>query len=545
MNTRILVVAYDAMVRATLARLFAPEGWAVELAEGAIRAREVLAEGPIALAFLAPDRLGAATADLARELREAAGALIVIVEQPRNGQALGEWTFGGDTLLANPLDEREVLARARAMLRQLADAEEPAATIPQILYFDELTLDVAGHSVLNAQGQAVPVTHAEFELLLVFARHPGQVLSRDRLLDLAAGRRADAFDRRIDVMISRLRRKTEPDPKTPSIILTIPGVGYKFAARLRPAPVVGEPVVDAPQRAIVADRPPPRPADRVGRPFARAVLIATVLAIVAGMLLLSHSNPEHPTVMVMPAEGHWINGTWAAILTQEPISDPNFCDKADTRCRTFVMSSVGGDGDFRGAWGYQGELPAPAYVTVSGQSVRVISSTDTLFEAQLGADGVLSGTFTGPPQTMVTSTTSGVPITFRKIKPSTEAEPDHDHWANGTWVGLLAREPVSDPKFCARPDIRCRTLVLSNVQADGKFVGAWAFQGEKSARLADVTVSGQSVRIDFRNRNYIEVRRDAAGMLSGMFVMPLQYPLSTSQDLTSATGMVTLRKLKQ
>jgi TolB-like protein/DNA-binding response OmpR family regulator len=237
MNRRILVVAHDPAVRAALARLLGPEGWTVELAEGTKRAREVLAEGPIALAFLAPDRLGDATPDFVRELRDAAGAVIIIAERPHNAERLDKSKRDGDTFLTKPLDKREVLARTRAALRQRTDAEEPVAPAGQILRFDGLTLDVMGHSALDCRGQVLTVTRAEFALLLVFAQHPGQVLSRDRLLDLTMGRRADPFDRSIDVMVSRLRQKIEPDPKTPRMILTIPGVGYKFVVKPLPTEV--------------------------------------------------------------------------------------------------------------------------------------------------------------------------------------------------------------------------------------------------------------------------------------------------------------------
>jgi TolB-like protein/DNA-binding response OmpR family regulator len=248
MNTRILVVAHDPGVRAMLARLLAPEGCAVELAEGTKRAREILAAGPIALAFLAPDRLGGATPELARELRDAAGALIIIAEGPHNAEQLNKYRRDGDTFLTKPLDEREVLTRTRAALRQPADREEAAAPAGQILRFDGLTLDIMGYSALDGRGREVSLTRAEFALLLVFARHSGQVLSRDRLLDLTTDRRADPFDRSIDFMVSRIRQKIEPDPKTPRMILTIPGVGYKFAARALPTEA---PTVDA-RLSIVA-----------------------------------------------------------------------------------------------------------------------------------------------------------------------------------------------------------------------------------------------------------------------------------------------------
>jgi class 3 adenylate cyclase/predicted ATPase len=98
--------------------------------------------------------------------------------------------------------------------------------------FDGFTIDLAGHSLRDGRGGEVTLTRSEFALLVALARRPGRVLSRDQLLDAALGRRAEPFDRSIDVLIGRLRRKIEPDPKTPRFIVTVVGEGYKFAATL-------------------------------------------------------------------------------------------------------------------------------------------------------------------------------------------------------------------------------------------------------------------------------------------------------------------------
>ena len=90
----------------------------------------------------------------------------------------------------------------------------------------------------------MPLTRAGLALLVVLARHVGRVLSRDQLLDAALGRRAEPYDRSIDVLIGRLRRKIEPDPKVPRLILTVLGEEYKFAAKLREGPRPAEPAVD-------------------------------------------------------------------------------------------------------------------------------------------------------------------------------------------------------------------------------------------------------------------------------------------------------------
>ena len=107
--------------------------------------------------------------------------------------------------------------------------------MPEILSFDVFAIDLAGRSLRDGDGNEVPLTRAEFALLLVLARHPGRVLSSDQLLDAALGRRAEPYDRSIDVLVGRLRRKIEPDPKVPRFIITVLGEGYKFAGQLREA----------------------------------------------------------------------------------------------------------------------------------------------------------------------------------------------------------------------------------------------------------------------------------------------------------------------
>ena len=107
----------------------------------------------------------------------------------------------------------------------------PPRTAP--LRFAAFTLDLDGRSLSREDGGDVPLSHSEFTLLREFVRHPGRVLSRDYLLDALAGKRADPFDRSIDMLVGRLRRKIEPDAKRPTLIVTAPGDGYKFAAPVR------------------------------------------------------------------------------------------------------------------------------------------------------------------------------------------------------------------------------------------------------------------------------------------------------------------------
>ena len=127
----------------------------------------------------------------------------------------------------------------------------------ELACFAELTLDFVGRTLLAADGRDIPLTRGEFMLLCALVRGRGRVLTRDQLLDAVAGRRAEPFDRSIDVMIGRLRRKIEPDPKAPQLILTVAGFGYKFATPVKTVEtatsLVSEPRGEPPELT----RPPP------------------------------------------------------------------------------------------------------------------------------------------------------------------------------------------------------------------------------------------------------------------------------------------------
>src|SRR5262249_35322959 len=151
-------------------------------------------------------------------------------------------------------DEDGVLAR---VAEALLPAGEPEAPEP-VLHFGGYRLDLGGHCLTDQAGRDVPLTHGEFGLLRLFVQRPGRVLSQDQLLGLLAGRDAETFDRSIDMQIVRLRRKIEPDPKRPTLIVTVPGSGYKFAAKVRqteaaalPEPAAAGPAANPAERRYV------------------------------------------------------------------------------------------------------------------------------------------------------------------------------------------------------------------------------------------------------------------------------------------------------
>jgi DNA-binding response OmpR family regulator len=138
--------------------------------------------------------------------------------------------LGADDYLAKPCELRELLARIRSVLRRMPAAGATAAARPQALIrFGTKWLDLQAQVLRDDRGNEYPLAGSEFALLKAFAENPKRVLSREQLLDLANARDREAFDRAIDVRITRLRRKIEPDPAHPSVIRTVRGAGYLFS----------------------------------------------------------------------------------------------------------------------------------------------------------------------------------------------------------------------------------------------------------------------------------------------------------------------------
>jgi DNA-binding response OmpR family regulator len=258
---RILIVTGDTSLRATLARWLLGAGYAVELAESPRRGYEVIASESVNLAIMDPRGMGAADTELAREIAERIKRVVLITGPQKEDGETSEPSVQLGSCLSWPFSEQELLERVRL---ELDSAPAVAAhNGPQLLRFEGYTLDAEARSCLDAKGQEVTLTRAEFSLLLAFARQPGRVLSRDELTHVVAGRGAEPDDRSVDVLISRLRRKIELDPKAPRMIVTMPGEGYKFTAR--PQAVVTDLVTAAPAipttKEALGDGSPVRPAE--------------------------------------------------------------------------------------------------------------------------------------------------------------------------------------------------------------------------------------------------------------------------------------------
>lgn len=233
----ILVVDDHREIRDGLAKFMGEHGFRVSTAPDGKSMRRVLEESRIDLIVLDLMLPGEDGLTLCRELRGKSNIPVVMLT------AMGEETdrivgleMGADDYVSKPFNPRELFARVKAVLRRAQSLPETVRPPDEtVIRFDTWTFNIARRELEAADGTAVPLSTGEFNLLRVFIRHPGHVLTRDQLLDLTQGREAAPFDRSIDTQISRLRRKIEVDPKDPKIIKTVWGGGYVFTPKVEPA----------------------------------------------------------------------------------------------------------------------------------------------------------------------------------------------------------------------------------------------------------------------------------------------------------------------
>lgn len=234
MSAHILVVDDDAEIRRLLARYFGEQGFRVSLAGNRVECEARLDKEAIDLVILdvmLPDGSGL---DICRSLRARLPniAIILVTALKEEVDRIVGLELGADDYLAKPFSPRELVARMRAVLRR-APAVKPATQSESGLHysFEGFLADPALRLVTDRAGQDVDLSGAEFQLLQVFLDRPGRVLSRDQLLDLTQGREAGSFDRSIDVLVSRLRRKFR-DAGADNLLKTIRNGGYQLAARV-------------------------------------------------------------------------------------------------------------------------------------------------------------------------------------------------------------------------------------------------------------------------------------------------------------------------
>ncbi|MCG7991815.1 MAG: response regulator [Candidatus Thiodiazotropha lotti] len=230
----ILVVDDHQEIRTLLQRFLTDHGYRITTASNGVEMKKRLQDAAIDLIVLDLMMPGEDGLTLCRNLRAESNIPVIMLT------AMGEETdriigleMGADDYLAKPFNPRELLARIKAVMRRIGTMPEVSREeLSQQLNFLGWTLRPASRELTDPQQTLVPLSTAEFTLLMAFVTRPGRVLSRDQLLDLARGREARAFDRAIDTLVSRLRRKLRDQPRNPQIIKTVRGGGYLFAAKV-------------------------------------------------------------------------------------------------------------------------------------------------------------------------------------------------------------------------------------------------------------------------------------------------------------------------
>ena len=223
-------------MRNLVARLLREAGFRVSAARDGREMWEVMDSpaGTPDLVLLDVMLPGPSGLDLLRSLRER-GRIPVMMLTARDEEMdrVVGLELGADDYVAKPFAPRELVARVRALLRRAGPSPDAVDTRSRRIGFAGWVLDTARRELLSPEGAAVDLSGAEYDLLLAFLEHPGRVLSREQLLEVGKRRVGlDPFDRTVDVQISRLRRKIEPEEGSPPLIKTVRGAGYVLVAEV-------------------------------------------------------------------------------------------------------------------------------------------------------------------------------------------------------------------------------------------------------------------------------------------------------------------------
>ncbi|MFN5047218.1 response regulator [Roseateles sp.] len=231
MSSRLLLVDDDARLTDMLGDYLSHAGFEIGVAGSlaqAAQALEAALPDLLVLDLMLPDGDGL---DFCRKLRvDARTRRLPVLMLSARGEPMDRilgLELGADDYLPKPFEPRELQARIKALLRR---AEPDGQGEDEVLRFGRLEIDLAAR-VARLDGKACDLTSHQFDLLVVLAQSPGRVLSRDQIMDALKGHPLDAFDRSIDVHVSRIRAVIEDDPKNPRRVLTVRGAGYVFARK--------------------------------------------------------------------------------------------------------------------------------------------------------------------------------------------------------------------------------------------------------------------------------------------------------------------------
>jgi two-component system phosphate regulon response regulator OmpR len=230
LTARLLLIDDDARLTDMVGDYLRRNGYEVDVAGSLAQGRERLRQGghdALLLDLMLPDGDGL---DLTRELRADVRLrrlpLLMLTARGEPMDRIVGLELGADDYLPKPFEPRELLARVKALLRRAS----PDPVGDDVLVFGRLEIDLGARQA-RLDGKACDLTSHQFELLVVLARAPGRVLSRDQIMDALKGHPLEAFDRSIDVHISRIRAVIEDDAKNPKRVLTVRGSGYVFARK--------------------------------------------------------------------------------------------------------------------------------------------------------------------------------------------------------------------------------------------------------------------------------------------------------------------------
>lgn len=227
---RLLLIDDDQRLTEMVGAYLRGQGFEVECAGSLGHGRQLLERTPfdaLVLDLMLPDGDGLDfTRALRAEPRFRRLPLLMLTARGEPTDRIVGLELGADDYLGKPFEPRELLARVKALLRRAA----PARAADDVLVFGRLEVDLGARQA-RLDGRPCELTSHQFDLLAVLAQAPGRVLSRDQIMDALKGHPLEAFDRSIDVHVSRIRAVIEDDPKMPRRVLTVRGAGYVFARR--------------------------------------------------------------------------------------------------------------------------------------------------------------------------------------------------------------------------------------------------------------------------------------------------------------------------
>jgi len=225
---RLLLIEDDARLAGMVADYLGQAGFVVDRAPSVAQAHLAVVRHPpdlVLMDVMLPDGDGLAlTAEWRQNPRTSSLPILMLTARGDPADRILGLELGADDYLAKPFEPRELLARVRALLRRA----QPRPTATEVIRAGDLELDVGARAVRRA-GKPCELTGYQFDILLALARQAGRVLSRDQIMGTSRGHSLEAYDRSIDVHVSRIRAVIEDDPRSPQKLLTVRGVGYLLA----------------------------------------------------------------------------------------------------------------------------------------------------------------------------------------------------------------------------------------------------------------------------------------------------------------------------